>query len=269
MSLDMILEGQGNSRTLMPGRSTRFVLLTSQRTGSTLLVHSLALSQKILCAGEIFHTGRGILHPEFQYAYRWLGSVVLGRLRDTFAGRYRIRKHLRAFYLAADTGVEAVGFKLMVSQLRQFPAIMPTLVELGVRFLYLYRDETFATALSYCRAKATGVFHSDRADEAQEQSIVISEKEFARILGKCTRDKQELIRFHQSHGGFLMRHEEMVANWDAFVEKLGVELGIDQLRIPKALSKLRVGVESARIANEAALLARFGGASRGEVPADR
>ena len=195
---------------------------------------------------------------------------MLGGLRDAFVGRRRIPQHLSSFYFAASLKAEAVGFKLMVSQLRRHSAIMSTLLELNVRFLYLYREDALATALSHCRAKATGVFHSDRASGMPERlPVFISEGEFGRILKKCKSDKDELFRLHRIHGGLLTRYEDMIANWDAYIAKLGVELGIQGLHLSEALSKLKSGVDSARIANEDALLAKFGDASRAPASVER
>ena len=242
-------------------KTAKFVVLTSQRTGSTLLTRSLDSSSRIFCAGELFRRGQGIHHLEHQFPFELLGSVKLGKLCDTFASRFRIRRHLGNFYLAAGVGVEAVGFKLMVSQLRRYPEILSTAVALGARLLFLIREDSVAAALSFCRAKASGVFHSDRVHDATlRPSIVIDENDFARILGECKSDKQELARIHREYGGLLMRYEDLVSNWDEFIEKLGVELGLEGLRVAKALSKLRSGVDAVQIANEQALIAKFAGA---------
>jgi hypothetical protein len=248
---------------LAADKTAKFVVLTSQRTGSTLLIRSLDSSSRIFCAGELFRRGRGIHHLEYRFPFELLGSVNLGKLCDAFASRFRIRKHLSNFYLAAGVGVEAVGFKLMVSQLRRYPAILPTAVTTGWRLLFLFREDTLAAALSYCRAKASGVFHSDKLHNVDvPPSIVVDENEFVRVLRECKSDKRELVRMHRKYGGLLIRYEDMVSNWDEFVEKLGIELGLKDLRVAKALSKLRSGVDAVHIANEQALIAKFAGANQ-------
>lgn len=244
-------------------RNMKFAILTSQRTGSTLLVRSLDSSPQILCAGEMFHSGPGVHRPEFQYPADFLGSYRLGRIRDAVVGRRRIHRHLASFYSVSDDRIEAVGFKLMLSQARQYRSIIRTLRALGVRFLYLYREDSVATALSFCRARVTGVFHSDRMAQSRVSAdIVVSDQEFSRVLRRCRSDRDELIRLHAHQNGYLMRYEDMVADWEAFIEKLGIELGIRGLRVAKALSKMSLPDGSARIANEDALLAKFGSASR-------
>jgi LPS sulfotransferase NodH len=257
------------ARHELNAQSARFVVLTSQRTGSTLLVRSLDSSARIFCAGELYRRGRGIYHREYQYPFELLGSVDLGKFCDVFLSRFRIRKHLKSFYLAAGAGAEAVGFKLMVSQLRRYPAVISEAINMGARPLFLYRANTLATALSYCRAEATGVFHSDRAHGANaESSILVSEYEFARIVKECQSDQLELIRLHGIHGGLLMRYEDMIADWDAFIEKIGSELGVNGLRVSKVLSKLRAGVDVTHIANEQALIAKFAGTLYDGHPGD-
>jgi LPS sulfotransferase NodH len=236
----------------------RFVVLTSQRTGSTLLVRSLDSSPDILCAGEIFHTGEGIQRVEYRYPRKFIGSAALGKLRDAFVGQSRVRGHLSRFYEAGAIGVKAVGFKLMISQVRQLPPILPELIRAGAHLLFLYRDDSLAAALSYCRAKATRVFHSDRVSAAGEQAeIHVSVNEFERMLRKCQRDRAQLLQWHSARGGYLMRYEDMVSDWERFVENLGFQLGIPGLRVPMGLQKLSSDGSSTRIVNEAELLARF------------
>jgi LPS sulfotransferase NodH len=234
----------------------KFVVLTSQRTGSTLLVRSLDSSPLILCAGEIFHTGEGIQHLKYRFPHKFIGSILLGKLRNTFFGRSRVRRHLNRFYASGGSGVRAVGFKLMISQARQLPPIIPELMRLRAHFLVLYRDDSIAAALSYCRAKATSMYHSDRVgSDRQRADVTVSEEEFRRTLDKCRRDKAQLVQWGSAHGAYLMRYEDMDAHWVDFVDRVGQQLGISGLRIPMALRKLAADENGLRIANEAELRA--------------
>jgi LPS sulfotransferase NodH len=217
----------------------RFVIVTTQRSGSTLLVQSLDSSPRIFCAGEIFHPGAKVHHREFQFPHARAGGGPLSRLLGAFGSGARIRSHLGGFYEQAGAGVEAVGFKLMVSQLRRFPAVMPTLRDSGARFLYLYRDDVDAAARSYQRARTTGVYHSNRlAGLGGRSESLPDEDEFTRIVERCRVNKQEVLRLSDAYDGAIFTYEQMTRNWDSFIAAVGAEIGIVGLRVEQALAKL-------------------------------
>lgn len=241
-------------------RVRRFVILTSQRTGSTVLVKSLDSCPSIFCAGEIFHPGPNVYHKEFQFPHSTDGQSRVPRFLRRFVGGDRVRRHLRNFFELAGFGMNAVGFKLMTSHVKEFPAVLPALKELQCQFIVHYRDDSFATALSHCRARASGVFHSDRARPLEQRGqINIGEAEFRRTFERCRLRKQELLELKQQLGGTASTYEEMYADWDAFISKIGSVLGMPTLKASAAITKLKPGVNSIRFGNEDELRARFGG----------
>ena len=249
----------GNRIDAFTGRPRRFVIVTCQRTGSTMLIRSLDSSPRIFCAGELFHQGSNVYHGSYQYPYRRRGSHVLSKLADMFLSRHRIRRHLSQFYDKAGVGVDAVGFKLMVSQIRVFPALMLELEALGVHLVFLHRRDIFATSLSYCRAKASGLFHSNRGPARDNQlPIVLDVDEFRSVFEACMSSEYQLVKMHETYGGPMFDYEDMVLNWDSFVAAIGAEIGIPGLHVPKALEKMRPGIDTAPVANESDLRELFG-----------
>jgi len=231
--------------------ATPYVIVTSQRTGSTLLVRSLDQSDGVMCAGEIFHSGPNQFHAEFKFPRRVFRNHWLTRFVDVHLSKRRIRRHLARFYAAAGQGASAVGFKLMVSQSRTFPDIIPILQGMGVVFVFLCRDDTRATARSYYRARTSRVFHSGaHAVSAEGASAPVDEAEFKRLLVACESDKRQLMQLHERLGGPLFSYEEMTADWDAFIARFGEAIGIRGLRVPQVLSKLRPGVDAVTLADE-------------------
>lgn len=234
-----------------------FAVVASQRTGSTLLVRSLDASPRIFCAGEIFHSGGNIFHGEYRYSEPLLGSRRLGRLFDVASAGWRIRRHLEIFFARAGTGVEAAGFKLMTSHIRASSSILSSLVKHGVTLLFLHRRDSFATALSYYKAKSSGVYHSDRTAESGATRIVTADLvRFGAQLAHCERDKLALRDMHSALGGTLLAYEDMVADWNGFIENVGRAIGVDRLKIPAALEKLET-THRVIIENEDALRREF------------
>ena len=48
---------------------TKFVIFTTPRTGSTLLIKSLDNHPEVLCAGEVFFFKGAIYHNEWRYPF--------------------------------------------------------------------------------------------------------------------------------------------------------------------------------------------------------
>ena len=235
-----------------------FVLVASQRTGSTLLVRSLDSSPRIFCAGELFHAGPGIHHPEYQFPYRLCGSRWLARARDQLAPASRVASHLRAFYARASAGVAAVGFKLMVSQATSHPHVLPYLCSQNAIRLFLCRQDHFATALSYYKARASGVFHSDRLHrKTQDLDLVADVGDFDRIFRVCKQDFDRLIALHATIGGHLLTFEDMSNDWDSFIFRVGKLLGLEDLVVAKSLSRLGDDSSGVRVLNEEELRQHF------------
>ena len=236
---------------------SRFVVTASQRTGSTLLVRSLDTSADIFCAGEIFHAGPGTYHPEYQFPYRLLGSRRLARIRDRML-RNRAEAHLRSFYDRAGAGVKAVGFKLMLTHADEHPAVVPYLQACGAVFFFLYRKDSFATAISYYKARESGVYHSDRTDrQSSGPTIRADVRKFERLLMACRSDKERLISMQSTLGGHLLAYEDMIGSWNHFVGTLGRDIGVPGLDVQKSLSRLESGTRTVTIANEDELRLRF------------
>jgi hypothetical protein len=162
------------------------------------------------------------------------------------------------FYQHAGTGSAAVGFKIMISQIQKLPGIMAFFRDYDVTCFYLYREDTFATAMSYFRAKVSGSFHSDQTNPRTMQRLVTVDKEqFRRLFETCKHDKSIVCELHRHHGGLLLVYEDMVTKWDHVIDSIGRELGLLGLRAEKALDKVGEHGGGISIINEPELRRRF------------
>jgi LPS sulfotransferase NodH len=244
----------------IPVQGRPFVIVASQRTGSTLLVRSLDSSPKLLCAGEIFHPGERVHHLEYRFRQIKFGRGPVARLVNQFRQKKRVEKHLESFYERAGTGVSAVGFKLMISQIRTFPTITASLGDFGVVWFYLSRRSTFDAALSYFRARLSGIYHKQGVGAPHtslREPVNVSEEEFGRLFNKCKADKKQLAELHRNHGGRKMAYEDMIAGWDKFIATIGDDLGVPDLLVQKVLSKIGDDGSGVAISNEDTLRERF------------
>jgi hypothetical protein len=162
------------------------------------------------------------------------------------------------FYKHAGTGSAAVGFKIMVSQIQKLPGIMAFFKDQDVTCFYLYREDTFATALSYFRAKISGSFHSDQTNpRTMQRPVTVDEEQFRRVFETCKHDRSIVCDLHRTYGGHLLVYEDMVTKWDYLIDSIGRELGLSGIRVEKALAKVGEHGGGVCITNEAELRKQF------------
>ena len=138
---------------------TRFVILGSQRTGTTLIRTSLASHPDILCHGEAFNLGR---KPYKDAGGYWHFS------RQSFGRRVRsilrpaANTELFLSQLYESDGFAAIGFKLMLNHCRARPYIWDSLTRRNVRVLLIERRNVLKTLISRRAAQSSGVYHVSR-----------------------------------------------------------------------------------------------------------
>lgn len=242
--------------------SRLFVIVATQRSGSTLLVKSLDSAPGVFCAGEMFHGGPNTHHPECNYPQAILGSRRLGRIADRCFQAARVRNHVRNFYSGYGAGTRAIGFKVMTSQLRGYRTLLPSLTAMNATRLFLYREDSFAAALSNFRAKHSGYYHSDREAAGRSADVVTANlDEFQEYLERSQAHRQEALDLHARFGGLLLTYESLIEEWEKVIAAIGSALGIPELRVSKVLDRLEGSSGTARIANLDELRRKFGSAT--------
>src|SRR5689334_11271874 len=95
---------------------TRFVVFTTPRTGSSLLITTLDTHPEIFCAGELFFLKGDIYHTEHKYPF-WKFPI---NNKINYVINYpklllTLNKFLNEFYGTDDRtdNIKAKGFKLM------------------------------------------------------------------------------------------------------------------------------------------------------------
>lgn len=227
-----------------------FVLITSQRTGSTLLVRSLDADSRVFCAGEILYEGDGIHHPEWQFLQRPLDSRGVGRIIDALSLGIPASRHVLRFYEIAGLDAEAVGFKLMISQLRGRPAILRSIVQQRVRRLFLVRQSVLSTALSQYSARVSHIYHGNTIRDSKGPIEVEADPiVFGDLVQSCWNDRKRVLEIYKRYGGHLLSYEDLVESWEVAIAAIGRFLGVDGLRVEKALPRLSGKAQTVRFLN--------------------
>jgi LPS sulfotransferase NodH len=252
------LAGSAQAQVVQRDTARPFAIVAAQRTGSTLLARSLDSSPFIYCAGEIFHDGSNIYHPEWRLPRPWPGVTMVDWLLGGRIQRSGIKRHLGRYFASAGESASAVGFKVMTPQLRRFPGLLPLLSDLGVTMLFLHRRDSFATALSYAKARFTNVYHSDRVvDNAGTTIVRMPDDEFGALLERCVRAKREVLALHRERGGTLLAYEDMVDDWSGVIASIGRLLDLPALQVEQTLDKLGRSGNRVIIENEDELRRRY------------
>jgi LPS sulfotransferase NodH len=136
-----------------------FLILSTQRSGSTLIRTSLASHPDIQCFGEIFLPG---------YTGEYSFDDFLRSKRIPSAAAFILRpalvnEHLNTLY--RNGAASAVGFKVMYNQIGyrpyRFPTVMSYARRQGIRILHLIRENPLNTIVSRWFAQQTKQYHTE------------------------------------------------------------------------------------------------------------
>jgi LPS sulfotransferase NodH len=167
------------------GRHSKFVVLTTQRTGSSWLMDLLDKCPDTEGHMELFLNQRrlspaGAGFNAYQ-RYIELRPAGPGGLRPFSVWRYLDDLYDRP---------GSVGFKLMYSQLRDYPEILPKLVARRIRIVHLVRRNHLDVLISERLAQTTGTSHLVRGERRSAQSVDIDRAWLRRRLRRLDRNER-------------------------------------------------------------------------------
>jgi len=133
---------------------TNFVVFTTQRNGSTWLMSVLNGLEGVSAQGELF------LPRARSPETRWDSEFALPRYVESKSQYGRVRPLSVFNYLSAlYRGGSTVGFKLMYSQLRRYPEILPYLMKRRIRVVHLVRRNHLDVLISFAIKREIGKAH--------------------------------------------------------------------------------------------------------------
>jgi LPS sulfotransferase NodH len=219
----------------------RFIIFTTQRSGSTVLTRTLDEHPEIFCAGEIFHEINDIHHAEWHFP-SWALSEKNKTLRkfDKVINypnqRLRAIPHVKKFYAAAEKGEKARGFKLMVSHIRTMPFLWNYLKEEKVKVIVLIRKNIFKTALSRLRKDETRLPHL-QGTQIESKSIRIAPEKLLRQLNYLENVNKQLLDYSEGMNRIVLYYEDF-DEWNEMLSKVFNFLKVSNLTLQPVLNKL-------------------------------
>ena len=175
---------------------TRFVLLSTQRSGTSWVMERLAHHERIGGYGEVLLHGvggwsdwpPGAADRPFYTTY----------LREASTSESLLHQHLRLFgyldYLYQPRrGYQAIGFKLMYDQLRRYPEILAYLRVRRVRVLHLFRLNLLDIVLSREAMKSRRNVHARSPAEREMVRVDVDTRRLASDLARLDWERR-LVR---------------------------------------------------------------------------
>ncbi|WP_415407446.1 sulfotransferase [Sulfurovum sp. CS9] len=139
-----------------------FVVISTQRSGTTFLAQLLNSHPNIHMGKELFKTDKNLLNVDNDnYRYSDKGTSV--------------KKHLDSYYAKYGQTYQAVGFTVMYLQLQQNPDILTYIKENNIPCIYLERRNQLKTVISRLKARETGIYHTTDTVEADQSSSIDTE----------------------------------------------------------------------------------------------
>jgi LPS sulfotransferase NodH len=218
---------------------TNFVVLSTQRSGSTWVVDMLESHPRVVAYSELFmHGGKG--KP------KWGGEKDLPYWQTYASGRSRVTKpyllwrYLDQAFRERD-GIDAIGFKLMYSQLTRISRpLMPMLWLKRVRIIHLVRRNALDVVLSKeAGAARGGRLHARDGNDVEEVRLNLDTQTLLRrmtlheraVAGARVRFKKVGLPYTE------VVYEDLAEDESGFAQ-LFEFLGVDPAPVSSSLQKL-------------------------------
>jgi len=249
---------------------TKYVLVGTQRSGTTLLRTMLDSHPEILCLGETFYINKyliyernarqntnaqlmGMIRRESftqwkEHSYKtYLSKSIRRQLMHVLMSSRTIDQYLDKLY--ATEGYDAIGYKVMMNQMRKFPNILPYIKNNDVRVIHILRKNVFSILLSALTMKARGYSHSPIGGTVVKINIPTNNLE--NRLYSIQQEGEQLIELFKHDSPYMMiTYEEFIRNKDQYASDMLNFLGVDSdVALSSELVKLNTAPVSDYVEN--------------------
>ncbi len=227
---------------------TRFIVFTTPRTGSTLLVKSLDTHPEIFCAGEIFLLGGTQFHGECSFHFWRLPLPKKLIYLLNFPNMWLNLKSFLNHFFAPKNGIHAKGFKLMHFQTAYMPGIIDYIKKQDVKVILLLRENLLKNTLSDLRARDTGVYHNSGSVTEKLPKFHVDINLLSKKMGEIENFNKQLDQKTASMNRLKVAYEDF-DNWDATMSRILKFLEVENIPVAPVSKKLNPDKLEDMIAN--------------------
>jgi Sulfotransferase domain len=219
---------------------TKFIVFTTPRTGSSLLIKSLDQHPEIFCAGELFFFKGDIYHNEQRYPFLRLPvNNKINYLINYPKVFLTLNNFLDRFYSEKkNESIKAKGFKLMHFQTYYTPGIFSYLKRKDVKVILLIRKNVLRNTLSDLRARSTKVYHNEGDDAvATIPRFKVDIHELGKKMQQIEGFNKQLVESTENLNRKIIYYEDF-ENWDDTISDVLDYLQVSKITLQAASKKL-------------------------------
>ncbi|MGF1550001.1 MAG: Stf0 family sulfotransferase [Sphingomonadaceae bacterium] len=240
----------------LPGRHKhyrRFIIISSGRSGSTMLMERCHSHPRIACYGELLHLYRVYWHRRWLPGGDW--RTLDSRERDPAGFLLRNAWH----YHPRKRG--AVGFKLLYSQfLLRERALRGLLADQDIKIIHLERRNLVETYMSFIDVQRRGMNYSrDPSRIRKLEPTRIDPEHCLKKLKQLEIYRAIVEDYFRDHDRLQVYYEDLLDRPEEGDRRICDFLGVERRRLSQRSVKLAKGSLADRIANYEELKARLNG----------
>jgi len=223
--------------------TTRFLIWTTQRTGSTVFWRTLDRHPEIEGHGEMFlpTMTREDSYPAFVARSAW------AKLEARAAPARSMRRYLTELY-SAPSGTSAVGFKLMYNHLT--PPLASWIAREHPKGIHLVRRNLLKLMISRVAAEQRGLYHLEPGEEPPSDRVTLDPATLLTRLEKIAAEFERGSAFAETLGALPVVYEDLVAQRDATYARVFDFLEVTpSIPAPEPLRKINPDSLSELVAN--------------------
>ena len=177
-------------------KKTKYILISIQRSGTTLLTEYLQSHSDINMSYELFKPDTEGYNAEKNKQYVSCDATINDYLDD--------------FYREGLVGHKACGFKLMLDQLEKNPDILEYIKKNKIKCIYLERENILETAISRLAARKRKIYHIKQTKQLEAIEIDVNE-----LVDELTTIEKDLDSLHT----LINRFDSLTITYEELIEK--------------------------------------------------
>jgi len=170
----------------------KFIILTTQRTGSTVFWRYLDTHPSISAHGEMFL--KSLKRPDSYATYR---KKSFRNHCMHYVSRRQLTEEYMSQFFKSTSEIKAIGFKLMYSQL--FPCLEDYLHRKNVHVIHLIRKNVLKIIVSRETAKKRNLYHATPEENIPAVKVYLHPKtlrqDIIRILSEVSHFRERFARY--------------------------------------------------------------------------